>query len=211
MPVQAHPQSVSDHSAVHGPSQSYLCIKRMSDVVFALLGLVLLFVPMLVVALLIKCESPGPVLFRQQRMGLGGKSFTIFKFRTMRQDAPSEMATLEFKDSSDYITKFGSFLRRSSLDEVPQLLNILKGDMSFVGYRPVCLTEEQLNENRLKSGVFALRPGITGLAQVKGRDTLRSTEKVVYDQQYVQQCSARLDVWCCLQTVKTVISGKGAI
>ena len=129
----------------------------------------------------------------------------------MKKDAPPELATLEFKDSSDYITPIGGFLRRTSIDELPQLFNIIKGDMSIVGYRPVCLTEVKLNELRMEYGVFALRPGITGLAQVKGRDTLRSPEKALLDKQYVEECSAKLDIWCCLQTVWTVISGKGAI
>lgn len=189
----------------------YLAVKRTADVVVACITLLVLLVPMLIIALLIKLESAGPALFKQQRMGLGGKPFTIYKFRTMKINAPSEMATREFTDSSDYITRLGGFLRRSSIDELPQLINILKGDMSFVGYRPVCLTEVKLNEVRAEYGVFALRPGITGLAQVKGRDALRSPEKALLDKQYVEQCSAKLDLWCCWQTVWTVISGKGAL
>ena len=189
----------------------YLVIKRVVDITVACIILLVLALPMLIIAALIKIGSPGPALFKQQRMGLGGKPFTIYKFRTMKQDAPPEMATLEFKDSSDYITRIGGFLRRTSIDELPQLLNIIKGDMSFVGYRPVCLTEENLNNLRMEYGVFALRPGITGLAQVKGRDTLRSPEKALLDKQYVEECSAKLDLWCCWQTVWTVISGKGAM
>lgn len=189
----------------------YLAVKRVVDVVLACIGLLVLLVPMLVIAVLIRLGSPGPALFKQQRMGLGGKPFTIYKFRTMKQDAPPEMATLEFTDSSDYITRIGGFLRRTSIDELPQLFNIIKGDMSFVGYRPVCLTEVKLNEVRMEYGVFALRPGITGLAQVKGRDNLRSPEKALLDKQYVEQCSAKMDLWCCWQTVWAVISGKGAI
>lgn len=189
----------------------YLVIKRVVDITVACIILLVLALPMLIIAALIKIGSSGPALFKQQRMGLGGKPFTIYKFRTMKQDAPPEMATLEFKDSSDYITRIGGFLRRTSIDELPQLLNIIKGDMSFVGYRPVCLTEENLNNLRMEYGVFALRPGITGLAQVKGRDTLRSPEKALLDKQYVEECSAKLDLWCCWQTVWTVISGKGAM
>ena len=189
----------------------YLVIKRVVDFTVACIILLVLALPMLIIAALIKIGSSGPALFKQQRMGLGGKPFTIYKFRTMKQDAPPEMATLEFKDSSDYITRIGGFLRRTSIDELPQLLNIIKGDMSFVGYRPVCLTEENLNNLRMEYGVFALRPGITGLAQVKGRDTLRSPEKALLDKQYVEECSAKLDLWCCWQTVWTVISGKGAM
>lgn len=189
----------------------YLLVKRGVDILIAVLGLALLLLPMLIVAVVIKLESPGPVLFKQLRMGIGGRVFTILKFRTMRKDAPPEVASREFLNSSEYITKFGGFLRRTSLDEVPQLLNILKGDMSFVGYRPVCLTEVELNQLRRDYGVFALRPGITGLAQVKGRDAIGREEKARMDKVYVERCSAKLDLWCCLQTVKTVISGKGVI
>ena len=189
----------------------YLVIKRGMDFIFACITLLVLFIPLLIIVGLIKIDSPGPALFKQQRLGLGGKPFTIYKFRTMTKDAPPELATLEFKDSSDYITRIGGFLRRTSIDELPQLFNIIKGDMSFVGYRPVCLTEEKLNNLRLEYGVFALRPGITGLAQVKGRDTLRSPEKALLDKQYVEECSAKMDIWCCMKTVWTVISGKGAI
>lgn len=189
----------------------YLVVKRVVDITVACLILLVLLVPMLVIALLIKLGSPGPAFFKQQRMGLGGKPFTIYKFRTMKKDAPSEMATLEFTNSSDYITRIGGFLRRTSIDELPQLFNIIKGDMSFVGYRPVCLTEEKLNATRMEYGVFTLRPGITGLAQVKGRDAIRSPEKALLDKEYVENCSAKLDLWCCIKTIWTVISGKGAI
>lgn len=189
----------------------YLPVKRAMDLLMACIGLLVLAIPMLIIAILIKLESAGPALFKQQRMGLGGKPFTIYKFRTMKKDAPPELATREFADSSNYITRLGGFLRRTSIDELPQLINIIKGDMSFVGYRPVCLTEVKLNETRQEYGVFALRPGITGLAQVKGRDTLRSPEKALLDKQYVEECSAKLDLWCCWQTVWTVISGKGAL
>ena len=133
---------------IRDKQRPYLAVKRTVDVVVACLLLLALLVPMLIIALLIKLESAGPALFKQQRMGLGGKPFTIYKFRTMKIDAPAEMATREFTDSSDYITCLGGFLRRSSIDELPQLINIIKGDMSFVGYRPVCLTEVKLNEVR---------------------------------------------------------------
>lgn len=199
------------HRTTREQHRPYLVIKRGMDFIFACITLLVLFIPLLIIAGLIKIDSPGSALFKQQRLGLGGKPFTIYKFRTMKKDAPPELATHEFKDSSDYITRIGGFLRRTSIDELPQLLNIIKGDMSFVGYRPVCLTEEKLNDLRMEYGVFALRPGITGLAQVKGRDTLRSPEKALFDKQYVEECSLKMDIWCCLKTVWTVISGKGAI
>ena len=127
----------------------------------------------------------------------------------MVQTAPSEMATRDFSDSDKYITKSGAFLRRTSLDEILQLINIIKGDMSIVGYRPVCLTEVSLNEMRSKLGVFSLRPGITGLAQVMGRDNVPFEEKANLDRTYVERCSLKTDIWCCLQTVKIVINGEG--
>lgn len=187
----------------------FFAFKRSFDIVAALIGLLILTVPMLIIALVIKIDSPGPALFKQERLGKDGKVFTIYKFRTMQLSAPSDMATRDFTDLDVYITKFGAFLRRSSIDELPQLLNILKGDMSFVGYRPVCLTETELNELRMRKGVFAVRPGITGLAQVSGRDDLAYDAKVALDAKYVAECSPKMDFWCLMQTVRAVITGEG--
>lgn len=194
-----------------GCGNGYLCVKRVADIVLSALTLLILAVPLLIIALLVRIDSKGPVLFKQERMGRFGEIFTIYKFRTMRTEAPSEMASCEFADADQYITKIGAFLRRTSIDELPQLFNILKGDMSLVGYRPVCLSERDLNELRRQYGVFALRPGITGLAQVSGRDNIRGEKKARLDAQYVSRCSAKLDIWCVLKTIKTVISGEGAI
>ena len=194
-----------------GCGSGYLCVKRCADIVISAVTLLLLALPLLIIAVLVRFDSKGPVLFKQERMGRFGEIFTIYKFRTMRMDAPSEMATCEFADADQYITKIGAFLRRTSIDELPQLFNILKGDMSLVGYRPVCLSEQDLNELRRQYGVFALRPGITGLAQVSGRDHIYGEKKARLDAQYVSQCSAKLDIWCVLKTIKTVISGEGVI
>ncbi|MBP1576244.1 MAG: sugar transferase, partial [Oscillospiraceae bacterium] len=178
------------------------------DVIVSVVACVVLFLPLLIVALIVWVDTKASPLFCQQRMGKGGKAFTIFKFRTMREEAPSDMAARDFSDSDLYITKFGAFLRRSSIDELPQLLNILLGDMSFVGYRPVCLSETELNQLRMDYGVFNARPGITGLAQVNGRDNLEFREKAKLDAEYVAKCSMKMDLWCLLQTVKTVITGE---
>ena len=134
----------------------------------------------------------------------------IYKFRTMRMDAPPELATRRFRNSDEYITKLGAFLRRTSLDELPQLWNILRGEMSFVGYRPVCLSEEDLNDLRMEYGVFQIRPGLTGYAQIQGRDDLEYRRKAVLDAEYVQRRSFKLDIWCLLKTVTVVFSGEGA-
>ncbi len=189
----------------------YLYMKRLIDFVVALLAGLVLLIPMAVVALLIRLDSPGPVLFLQQRMGKDGKPFTIYKFRTMATSAPGDVATRTIENPEQYITKLGDFLRRSSIDELPQLWNVIKGDMSIIGYRPICLKETELNDLRMRCGVFAIRPGITGLAQVSGRDNLDIEEKVRLDAQYVAQCSFKMDIKCLLLTVKTVISGEGAV
>ena len=188
----------------------YRAIKRGFDIVMALIAGIVLLVPMLVVALLICLESPGPVIFKQARMGKDEKPFIIYKFRTMRMDAPPDMATREFLDADKHITKIGAFLRRTSIDELPQLLNILKGDMSFVGYRPVSLSEVQLNELRKQYGVFAVRPGLTGYAQICGRDNIDYREKAAMDAEYVSKRSLRMDLRCLVKTVSVVFKGEGA-
>lgn len=193
-----------------GCGKGYLMVKRLVDILVSILLVLLLGVPMLVIALLIRIDSDGPVIFKQTRLGRYGEPFTIYKFRTMKVDAPPELASREFEDSERYITKVGAVLRRTSIDELPQLLNILKGDMSLVGYRPVCITEQELNEMRKEYGVFALRPGITGLAQISGRDNIYGQIKARLDAEYVSRCSAKMDLYCVLKTVKMVLSGEGA-
>ena len=189
--------------------KGYLVFKRIFDIVASFAAGAILLLPLILVAILIRLDSPGPAIFRQERMGKDGKSFTIYKFRTMTTSAPSDMATRELEKHGQYVTKLGAFLRHSSIDELPQLWNILKGDMSIVGYRPVVLTETKLNEMRREYGVFATRPGITGLAQVSGRDNLSIEEKVLLDAEYVTKCSLGMDIRCILMTVKTVLTGEG--
>ena len=190
--------------------KSYLIVKRILDFICSLVAIIILFVPMLVIMLIIRIESPGPAIFKQQRMGKDGKAFTIYKLRSMRMDAPSDKATREFSDSSNYITKFGSFIRRTSIDELPQLINILNGSMSFVGYRPVCMTELTLNGLRKEKGVFSMKPGLTGLAQISGRDNLTYEKKASVDAEYIDKCSFSFDVWCIYKTVIVVLTGEGA-
>ena len=189
----------------------YLAVKRVLDILVAVFAGLFLLIPLCLIGILIRLESPGPALFLQKRMGRHGKTFTIYKFRTMRTVAPSDMATRELPNSEQYITRIGSFLRRTSIDELPQLLNVLRGDMSLIGYRPVCLTETKLNEMRRQNGVFAARPGITGLAQVSGRDNIGNEEKVKYDALYVRECSLKMDLYCLIKTVAAVIDGEGVL
>ena len=191
------------------PSKGYLVVKRCLDAAIAFVMLLVLWLPMLIIGAWVRLDSPGTAIFKQERMGRNGKVFRMYKFRSMSTSAPRNMVTRDFKDSDAYITKAGAILRRTSLDELPQLLNILKGDMSFVGYRPVCTTEVELNEKRERVGVLAARPGLTGLAQVCGRDDVDIDEKVAYDAQYVSKCSLKMDVWCLFRTVAVVITGEG--
>lgn len=196
---------------VENNKSKYLIAKRLFDVIISVVALAILWPLMLLVAIAIKLESPGPVIFSQDRMGKNGEVFTIYKFRTMVVEAPNETPTKSFSNAGQYITRLGKYLRKTSIDELPQLYNILRGDMSIVGYRPVCLTETQLNEMRKNQRVFRLRPGLTGLAQVSGRDSLDIEEKVRLDAKYVQECSFRMDVWCLLKTIAVVITGEGVM
>lgn len=190
---------------------AYLFTKRIFDVLTSLVAGLVLLLPMLVVALIIRMDSPGPAIFKQKRMGKDGKVFTMYKFRTMRKDAPSDVASREFLDSKSYITKVGAFLRRTSIDEFPQIINILNGTMSWVGYRPVCLTECELNQMRKEKGVFEMRPGITGYAQVRGRDNITPTIKANMDAEYVAKSGVKMDLWCLLATIKIVFTGEGVM
>ena len=184
-------------------------LKRLLDVVLAALALAVLAVPMLLTALVIKLDSKGPVLFKQKRVGLRKQYFTIYKFRTMRTDAPSETPTHMLTGSNSYITRVGRYLRISSADELPQLVNILKGDMSFVGPRPALWNQFDLIEERDRLNAHAVRPGLTGLAQVRGRDELDIAEKAMYDGIYVRNVSFEYDLRILLQTVIAVIYAEG--
>ena len=187
----------------------YPFIKRGADVVLSLLALICLSPVYLLVALAVKLTSPGPVLFRQKRVGRGGRLFTIYKFRTMRTDTPRDTATHLLQDPSRYITRVGAFLRRSSLDELPQFFNVLKGDMSIVGPRPALYNQDDLIAAREKAGVDAVRPGITGLVQINGRDELPIPVKVRYDREYVENLSLKMDARCFFGTIWSVLRAEG--
>jgi len=189
----------------------YLFVKRTFDILASLIAGIILLIPMIIIAIIIRVDSPGPAIFKQKRMGRNGKVFTIYKFRTMSEDAPPDKASRELVDSHSYITKIGAFLRRTSIDEFPQIINILNGTMSWVGYRPVCLTECELNRMRKEKGVFEMRPGLTGYAQVSGRDNITSTIKANLDAEYVAKSSIKMDVKCLLATIKIVFTGEGVM
>ena len=185
-------------------------VKRLCDLVLVMLALPIFLPLMLACAVLIRLDSPGPILFWSTRVGRGRREFSMPKFRSMREGTPvidtESMARLE---TADFVTPTGAWLRRYSLDELPQLWSVLKGDMSIVGYRPALPTQGYLNNRRDKLGVHAFRPGITGLAQVKGRDQLTDDQKADLDCEYVENWSLDLDLRILLVTVHHVVTSKG--
>jgi len=187
-----------------------LFFKRLLDIIFSLILTVLLAPFLLLISLLIRLESKGSPIFAQKRVGQHSKPFTIYKFRTMRIDTP-DVPTNEFNDRDQYITKMGKFLRVTSLDELPQLFNILKGDMSFVGPRPPLFSQEELVANRKKHGVDKFKPGITGWAQINGRDDIDDEQKFEYDFYYKRNHSLMLDFKIVLITFLQVIKREGLI
>ena len=182
----------------------YRFLKRVIDVICSLLGIIALSPVLIIVSVLIKLESKGPIIFKQLRAGKDSKPFYIYKFRSMKVNTPN-IATNDFSNASDYITKTGRFIRKTSLDEIPQLFNILKGDMSIVGPRPVILEEVELIELRQMYNVDKILPGITGWAQINGRDNIGNEEKVKYDYEYLTKKSIIMDLYIMLMTALKVL------
>ncbi len=184
-------------------------VKRILDIFFSFI-LIFLFLPsMLIIGIAIKIDSKGNVIFKQKRMGKDGKVFKCYKFRTMYTDAPSTMPAKDFFDVNKYVTRVGRFLRRSSFDELPQLFNVFLGSMSLVGPRPLICEEEGVHQKRSEAGIYALRPGITGLAQIKGRNLLCDSEKIENDRIYAENVKMRLDAKILFLTCFSILSGRG--
>lgn len=186
-------------------------MKRFFDLLGGIILTVILSPVLLLVSLVVKLTSRGPVIFKQRRIGLGRKEFMIFKFRTMYVDAPSNMATHLLENPDRFITPIGKFLRKTSLDELPQLFNVLSGDMSFIGPRPALYNQQDLIKLRESCGVHRMRPGVTGWAQVNGRDELSIPVKVEYDKYYVDNYSIGLDIKIAIRTVISVFMRKGVV
>lgn len=183
----------------------YMICKRWLDAVIAVGALVVLCVPMLVIALIQKLNSPlEPVFFLQNRVGLHGKQFRIIKFRTMKSSAPNNVSTNDLYNYYEQTTRLGRYLRRTSLDELPQLVNVLKGEMALVGPRPLIPEEEPAQSLRKAYGIYSIRPGITGLAQISGRDFLDDVEKVRLDRKYLRQFGFQQDLWILFCSVGCV-------
>ena len=185
--------------------------KRAMDFFFSLLLMVPGAVPSCVIGILVTISSRGPAIFSQERIGRNGKPFKCYKFRTMRNNAPHNCATPDLEDADKYITPLGKVLRKTSLDELPQLFNVVKGDMSFIGPRPLIPEESDIHEERMKRGVYLLRPGISGLAQINGRDRLDADTKVKYDEEYLHNISFRLDAKIVFGTFFGVLKGSDIV
>ena len=189
----------------------YTKVKRALDFILSLCACIILSPILIVLCIAIKIDSRGPVLFKQKRVGIHKTYFSIYKFRTMRIDTPKDMPTHMLKDPDQYITKVGRFLRRSSLDELPQLFNILKGDMSFVGPRPALWNQDDLVAERDKYGANDVIPGLTGWAQINGRDDLEIPVKAALDGEYVRKMGFWFDTRCILGTFTSVLKADGVV
>ncbi|ASA23814.1 sugar transferase [Paenibacillus donghaensis] len=187
----------------------YIVVKQMLDWTLALIGMLLLWPFFLIISLIIKLTSKGPVLFRQKRLGKNKAEFYILKFRTMRTDTPSDMPTHLLQDPDFFITKVGKFLRKTSLDELPQIINILKGEMSIVGPRPALWNQYDLIAERDKYRANDIKPGLTGWAQINGRDELPVDVKAKLDGDYTDKISFRMDFRVFLMTILSVIKSDG--
>lgn len=185
--------------------------KRSVDIILSGLGAIMLSPVFFVIAVLIKLESRGPVLFRQKRVGLCKRTFSIMKFRTMRTDTPRDTPTHLLANPNQYITKVGRFLRKTSLDELPQIFNILKGDMAVIGPRPALWNQDDLVAERDKYGANDVLPGLTGWAQINGRDELEIPVKAKLDGEYVEKMSFMFDLKCFFGTILSIFKRDGVV
>lgn len=185
--------------------------KRFLDVFCSFIAIIFLSIIYLPICLVVKVSSEGPVFFRQKRVGKNKSYFNILKFRTMRIDTPKDCPTHLLENPDKYITKVGKFLRKTSLDELPQIFNIFKGDMSVIGPRPALWNQDDLVAERDKYNINELKPGLTGWAQIHGRDELPISDKVKMDKVYYDNISFLFDVKCLLLTVSSVFKGDGVV
>lgn len=189
----------------------YKFFKRFFDIVLSGIGIVVLAIPMLVVALIIKLDSPGPVFFKQKRVGIHKTYFNILKFRSMSTKAPSDMPTHMLANAESYLTKWQRFIRKTSIDELPQLFNIFAGSMSIIGPRPALWNQHDLIEERDKYGANDVKPGLTGWAQINGRDELSVDVKARFDGEYVERMSFWFDCKCFFGTILKVLKSDGVV
>ena len=189
----------------------YLKAKRVIDLVLSVLAAVILSPVFLILFIAIKLDTPGPIFFKQKRVGINKTHFYILKFRTMRIDTPKDTPTHLLENPDQYITKVGKFLRKTSLDELPQILNIIKGEMSIIGPRPALWNQYDLIAERDKYNANDVRPGLTGWAQINGRDELPITVKSELDGEYIEKMNFAFDVKCFVGTITSVLKSDGVI
>ena len=189
----------------------YRKIKRVLDTIISFVGFVILSPVFLILIIAIKVDSKGPILFKQKRVGIHKSHFLIYKFRTMRIDTPKDVPTHLLENPEQYITKVGKFLRKTSLDELPQIVYILKGDMAIVGPRPALCNQYDLIEERDKYGANDILPGLTGWAQINGRDELEIEEKARLDGEYVKKMGFFFDIKCMVKTFTSVLKHDGVV
>jgi len=189
----------------------YMKIKRLIDIILSFIGLIILSPVFLILIVAIKLDSKGSVLFKQKRVGLHKSHFNILKFRTMRIDTPKDTPTHLLDNPDQWITKAGKFLRKTSLDELPQIINILKGDMSIIGPRPALWNQHDLIEERDKYSANDVPPGLSGWAQINGRDTVNIEDKAGYDGEYVEKMGIRMDMRCFFGTIVSVLKRDGIL
>ena len=186
-------------------------LKRFLDLIISLFGIILTGIPMVVIAAVIKREDPGPALFQQKRFGIHQSFFTLYKFRSMKLSTPHDVPTHQLENPEQYLLKSGAFIRKYSLDELPQLFNILRGDMSVVGPRPALWNQEDLIAEREKYGANDVKPGLTGWAQINGRDELEIPVKAKFDGEYAEKQSFLFDCRCFFGTFLKVLRHEGVV
>lgn len=187
-----------------------LFLKRLIDIVIALIGIIILAIPMLIVTIIIKIDDPGPALFKQKRVGIHKTYFQLYKFRSMKLNTP-DIPTHLLDNPEQYLIGIGGAIRKLSIDELPQLFNILKGDMSIIGPRPALWNQDDLVAERDKYGANDVKPGLTGWAQINGRDELEIPVKAKYDGEYVERMSFLFDCKCFFLTIKSVLKHEGVV
>lgn len=204
------PTPLTGLACVNSP---YRVLKRLLDIALSLIAIISLlpFTAICLLAIIVGDPHGGSPIFKQRRIGINSVVFVLYKFRTMRKNAPNACPTWRLQNADQYITKVGRFLRKTSLDEIPQLWNILKGDMSFIGPRPLVPAEEEIHELRCRRNVYSVRPGITGLAQISGRDNLAPEDKVKYDAIYVERMSLKFDSMLLARTLYYVMRCKDIV
>lgn len=183
--------------------------KRLMDLIVSIVAIVILLIPMIAIGIIIKLDSKGPVFYKSKRLGRDKKPFTFYKFRSMKTDTPHDIPSIEI-DANQYVTNFGKFIRKSSIDELPQLFNVVIGQMSIVGPRPIVSSEKNLIQLREANNIYSIKPGITGLAQINGRDFLSFDlkKKVEFESIYIEKISFFFDFKIILMTILYIFSSK---